>query len=141
MSAFFSASMFALVIPDAPSLSDTLMYQLTGLLVVLSALAFLALAIKFAGMLFSLHGEPRDTLAPKPGSAPAAAPVADASGGRVPPEILAVIAAAVDTVLQGRGRILSIHEHPHSDHTHLDPKLLAWSMEGRRQIFSSHQVR
>ena len=121
---------------DRPSIGDNLMYQLTGLLVVLSALAFLALAIKLAGILFSARSEPpRDALAPRP------APEPPAASGTTPPEILAVIAAAVDTVLGGRGRILSIHEQPHPAQAHLDPKLLAWSMEGRRQIFSSHQPR
>lgn len=51
---------------------------------------------------------------------------------KVPPEVLAVIAAAVHVAHGGRARIVSV-----------SPELddLGWSREGRRQIFHSHKVR
>lgn len=135
MSAQFPLPLFASTLSDPASRSENLGNPLLGLVIVLTALALLALAIKLAAARRRACSERPETLALNP------EPAADPAPGTVPPQILAVIAAAVDTVLQGRGRILSIHEHPHPEHGSLDPKLQAWSVEGRRQIFSSHQVR
>jgi hypothetical protein len=66
-------------------------------------------------------------------------PAAPAADTPLPPELVAVIAAAVDVMFHGRGRLQTIREHP--EHSAPDPGLLVWSMEGRRQIFSSHQPR
>lgn len=52
---------------------------------------------------------------------------------QIPPETVAAITAAVHTTLRANLRILSIGEPC--------PKRQAWSVEGRRQVFSSHNVR
>jgi len=74
-------------------------------------------------------------VAPAVVAAPKAAPVA-AAVAAVPagpsPEILFVIAASVHAVLRGRHRIVALQ--PAFD-------ARAWSIEGRRQVFQSHQVR
>ena len=70
--------------------------------------------------------------APAPASSPAKAP------GEITPQLLAVIAAAIDTVIKVPHLIHSIHEID-SEKASFDA--LGWSVEGRRQIFSSHYVR
>lgn len=74
--------------------------------------------------------------APAPAAPPAvptpSAPLAE-SNGSPSPELLAVLVAAVHAAVGRRARIVSIAEGG-------DGKQ-AWSMEGRRQIFASHQVR
>jgi len=50
----------------------------------------------------------------------------------LPPEILAVIAAAVAETLGTEGRIVSIGSESQNH---------VWSMEGRRQIFGSRKIR
>jgi len=59
-------------------------------------------------------------------------PVAPTNPG-IAPETVAAISAAVHTTLRAHHRILSIGEPC--------PKRQAWSVEGRRQVFSSHNVR
>ena len=78
----------------------------------------------------TIHAPP-PVAAPVPVPAPAPAP---AEGG-IPGEIVAVIAAAVDAVMSGPHRILSIAPVEATSFS------AAWSTEGRRQIFHSHQVR
>ena len=54
----------------------------------------------------------------------------------IPPEILAVAAAAAHALFDQPHRIVSIHE------THeTGESALQWSAEGRRLIFSSHRIR
>jgi hypothetical protein len=70
---------------------------------------------------------------------PAAQAPAPAIADRgIPGEIRAVIAAAVDAVMSGPHRILAISPVGSQDAGQLS---LAWSVEGRRQIFQSHRVR
>jgi hypothetical protein len=77
-------------------------------------------------------------LAAPPPPAPVAAPVrAVAAVAPVPagiaPETMAIIAACVALTYGKRARIASIRP--------ADLLLQQWSVEGRRQIYSSHQVR
>ncbi|MFT3869844.1 MAG: hypothetical protein QM715_15445 [Nibricoccus sp.] len=51
----------------------------------------------------------------------------------IPPHTVATISAAIHTTLRARYRLVSIG-HASSDRQ-------AWSVEGRRQVFSSHKVR
>lgn len=58
----------------------------------------------------------------------------------IAPEILAVIAASVATVLKGQkytvhGVRLTAMKAPNIEHL-----MTEWSMEGRRQVYSSHQI-
>ena len=71
-------------------------------------------------------------------AAPVAAPKPAAAPGEIPPQLLAVIAAAIDTVIKVPHLIHSIHEIE-SGQSPFDS--LDWSVEGRRQIFSSHRTR
>jgi hypothetical protein len=68
-------------------------------------------------------------------AAPApAAHTASADNATIPSHILAAIAAAVHVTLGGRHRVLSIIPAPPSSAP-------SWSVEGRREVFSSHHVR
>lgn len=69
---------------------------------------------------------------------PAPAPVAAKISGEITPQLLAVIAAAIDTVIKVPHLIHSIHETD-SSKSPFDAR--DWSVEGRRQIFSSHRIR
>jgi hypothetical protein len=51
----------------------------------------------------------------------------------LPTEIQAVLAAAVHITLGESARVVAITEGAESTHV--------WSLEGRRQIFASHQIR
>ncbi|MDR2463108.1 MAG: hypothetical protein LBD30_04935 [Verrucomicrobiales bacterium] len=80
---------------------------------------------------------PLTATAPASPSAPLA-PLPAADSGGIPGELVAVIAAAVDAVISGPHRILSINPVDGQDSTQ---PTLAWSVEGRRQIFQSHALR
>ncbi|MEI8339933.1 MAG: hypothetical protein WCH43_00155 [Verrucomicrobiota bacterium] len=73
-------------------------------------------------------------------SAPVSAPAPQApkAPGELTPQLLAVIAAAIDTVIKVPHLIHSIHEIESGTST-FDAH--DWSVEGRRQIFSSHRIR
>lgn len=117
------------VLPDHPSLSESIPFQLTGLAVVFIALGLIWLALEAMGLYFKRR-------TPAPSAAPAAvappAPAAPAVPAGLPPELVAVIAATVQVSLEGPYRIQAIVPvNPGQD----------WAHEGRRQIFASHQIR
>lgn len=87
---------------------------ITALLVSLSA---------FGRYLAATHPDPAPKLA-------AAEPPASAAG--IPIEVAAVIAAAVHTALGASARVTSVK---------LADSKPMWSLEGRREIYSSHRVR
>ncbi len=73
-----------------------------------------------------------------PGRLAATAPTADSA--RAPrDEIVAVIAAAIASQLGARARIAAIRPAPTGPSVEM--LMQQWSLEGRRQIYSSHQVR
>lgn len=126
-----SLSPLAAGLPEFPSMGESLQFQVVGFMIVMTVLISLWLVIQVVGAVFTRiknnRPAPKETPAdplPSPGIE-AAAPNA---------ETVALITAAVHTVLDGHYRILSISEH-------FEDKLGAWSAEGRRQIFSSHKVR
>lgn len=96
-------------------------YQLVGIAIVMCALGALAVLVSILGRL----------LAPRKPVVAAPLPAAPAA---IPPEVLAAIAAAVYDSLRTPHRILEVSQPP-------DPRLSAWSVEGRRQIFHSHTLR
>jgi len=119
--------LLAATLPPQPGLGESIVYQLNGLVVVFVALASIWGVLELSGRFFR-----RQALAPKPASpAPVpAAPTPVATG--IPPETVAVIAAAVHAAVGGPHRIeVIVPVGPSSD----------WAREGRRQIFASHQVR
>jgi len=110
-------------------LLEAFSYQVAGMIIVIGSLALLAVAVVVIGRLLQL-AEPKavpvvsgERVSPEP-----------SAGGDIPPEIRAVIAAAVVASLDGSYRVVEIQ-------TSTDVRLQAWSLEGRRQIFSSHRVR
>lgn len=122
------AVLLALVPPSGhPGFLENLSYQAAGLAVVLVSLTALSIIIAFFGRLLN-----------RPHPSPATARPRHTTGSattEIPPETLAVIAAAVAVSI----------EHPHRIVQVRGPReslwLQAWSVEGRRQIFQSHRIR
>lgn len=102
-----------------PTVGELLQFALSGLLVVLVALSALALSCAGIGQLLKLFERP--------------APVARMStstSDEATDEMVAVIAAAVSTMLDRPHRIVHVRG--------LTPEDAAWALEGRRQHHSSH---
>lgn len=123
-------SFLAAALPDRPQLWESLGYQLNGLIVVFVALGMIWGLLEVLGLFFR-RAEPKPApaaaVAAPPAAAVPSAPVADMA-----PELVAVITAAVHLTFGGRARIQAI--------VPVEPEQ-GWAREGRRQIFSSHQVR
>jgi hypothetical protein len=145
-------------LPEYPRFSESIAYQLSGLLVVFVALGGLWALLEVIGACFrcadrkvgTVLVEPPASAPPPPVDAPVMAPltcalisatVHAASQGRArilsatpeaPPVTYAIIAAAVHCMFEGRVRIVSVSP------VHSDP---SWAREGRRDIFSSHRIR
>jgi hypothetical protein len=98
---------------------------------------FLLLVALLGRWLAATHPDAPLRLAP-PVASPAPAPVIDLG---VSPEITAVIAASVATVLGARARIASVSIATAPAAPSVEMLMQQWSMEGRRQIYSSHKVR
>lgn len=113
--------------------------QSTGLIVVFICLISLAVVIFLVGKIFIwLENRQKQQVAapatPASSAPKAGAPVPAASpaGSGLTPELIAVIAAAVDTALDGRShRILDISQSAST----------AWSISGRTDIFASHRLK
>ncbi len=123
--------LFAVANPAAPGAAPI---SLTDALLLLAFAGLLAAAYQLNRVvqrLNALEGRLNSARAqPAPVAAPAALPP---TGDGLAPEVLAAIVAACHVQLGGRARIVSI----------TDPADLkqVWSLEGRRQIFASHQPR
>lgn len=130
----------AAALTDKPALLDSISYQLVGLIVVFSALGSIWGLMELMGWVFRAVARRTEArvLAERPLSA-----VEPVLGELVPsgvsPELLAVITAAAHECLQAGEHIVSII--PVDRMTPADVNLLAWSSEGRRQIFASHKLR
>ena len=109
------------------SFSEGLAYQTVGIMIVIMSLGGISFILSVLGR-FSL---PSSAVRSKS----AAAPTSTATAGEsISPEIRAAIAAAVFATESGAFRIVEIRPAAHV-------RLQAWSVEGRRQIFYSHQLR
>lgn len=101
-----------------------------ALLVVLAGVgAFMAGIAGVGRWLAATHPEPVLPKAPSASTDPAA----------IAPEILAVIAATVLTQLGGRARVAAVQTARQTPSVEM--LMQQWSLEGRRQIYSSHKVR
>lgn len=120
-----------LQLPAYPTLSESLRFQFTGFLVVMTVLASLWLLISLMGIGFRKSASRAAALAKIPAAAATPTPPA------ISPVTIAVITAAVHVTCGPQFRIADIAESPHPSEVNLQ----AWSIEGRRTIFSSHQVR
>lgn len=131
-------AILALDLPEYPTLADNLQYQLTGFLVVLFTLGSLAFIVGLIGRVFIfLEARNATSATPLPARAatPAAASAPATTEEEIPTAVLAAIAGAVAAALgDSRFAIRSVKV--------ADPKQnLAWSAEGRRTIYASHQIR
>lgn len=115
------------MLPDVPSFKESMTFQMTGLLVVFTALGLIWLCLTSVGYYFKKAAPAKDK-APVLGSSVAPA----LASNEVSPEVVAVIAAAVQVTLEGTYRIQAIVPVRSGQD---------WAHEGRRRIFSSHQVR
>ena len=107
--------------------------QWLALLAVLAGVAVFMVAIVAMGRwLAATHPESP----PKPTPTKAPAPIAAVPAGP-PPEVLAITAACVSMTYGPRARITSVRPGGPS----VEMLMQQWSLEGRRQIYSSHQVR
>lgn len=108
-------------------------------------LALLAVLACIAAFLFAVAGLGRWLAAthpeapPKPAAAPEALQAGEEEDEHILPEVVVVIAAAVSALLGARARIAAVElsKHPPS----VEALMQQWSLEGRRQIYSSHKVR
>lgn len=106
--------------------------QWLALLAILIGVAAFMLAVAALGRwLAATH--PDEPLPPAP-----PAPIADPAPSA---EIFAAIAAAVAVTFGSKAHIASVQPAIPLDSDGGDPSRLQWSMEGRRQIYSSHKVR
>lgn len=116
-----------------PDFSDSITFIIVGFTLVLIVLALIYLVCEIIGATFKLSV--------KPAAAPAAAVAVDTPGTppKAPekspedndPRLVAVIAAAVHTVIRQPHRVVAIRALRHDE----------WAREGRRQIFDSHKLR
>lgn len=102
--------------------------HLAGMLMVMITLTILWGVCAFTAKLIQILMPPAAKTAPAP--AAKAAPVAAAAADSIPPEIVAVIAAAVSSTVGKQIRIVSIK--PHSS---------GWEKAGRQSVLSSHRIR
>jgi hypothetical protein len=110
-------------LPAHPGWAQNLQYQLTGFLVVVFALGSIAILVWIIGKIFA-------TAETKPVMKTTAPPSEAAS--EIPGPVLAAISAAVSVALEGRHFV--IYDVAPAGRT-------AWSDEGRRAIYRSHQLR
>lgn len=111
--------------------------QLTGVIVVFFCLVSIAFIISIVGKIFialdARKSAVKAAVAATPATSATPAPTTGSatSNTRLTPELVAVIAAAVDTALEGRShRILNISQSPSSP----------WAISGRTDIFASHRL-
>lgn len=76
-----------------------------------------------------------------PAPAKAAAVEAPAVSSDIPENILAVIAASVAGAIRGHYRILAIQAANQPQVVAIATPVIDWSLEGRREIYSSHKLR
>ena len=110
--------------------------QWLALFAILACVGLLMVVVAAVGRwLAATHPDapPRPAVSSAPASA-AAAPVAPSGPSD---EVLAIIAACVAVTFGNRARITSIKTGGPS----VEMLMQQWSLEGRRQIYSSHQVR
>lgn len=130
----FPFPVLALTLPEYPTLAESLQYQVTGLLVVLFALGSLAILVGLVGRIFAALEERRTEVRPATAATPARTTL-PATTEEISPAVLTAIAAAVAATLGDRRFAIRGVQVA-------DPRQnAAWSAEGRRTIYASHNVR
>jgi hypothetical protein len=110
-------------LPTHPGWMENLQYQLTGFLVVVFTLGSIAILVWIIGKIFTAAGSKSVVAAPATPSEPET---------EIPGPVLAAISAAVSVALEGRHFV--VYEVAPAGRA-------AWSAEGRRAIYRSHQLR
>lgn len=119
--------------PEFPTWSESIIYQINGLIVVFTALSLLWGLLEVMALWFKWRARVAEaTAAVAMTAAPAAVPTPVATED-LAPELVAAMAAAVHHTLGGAGRITSI--------VRVDGPGGEWTREGRRQIDSARKVR
>jgi glutaconyl-CoA/methylmalonyl-CoA decarboxylase subunit delta len=115
---------------DATQAAAVIDFQTALLLLIIVCVGFLAKALA------DLNRRVRELSDARTRSAapPPRALEQPAAEGTIAPQLLAVITAAVVTALDQPARIVAVDELKQA-------QAGTWSLEGRRQIFSSHRVR
>lgn len=114
-------------------LAATAAFPWLNLVWVLIAIAALLFAVAVAGRwLAATHPDPVTRVRPAPDISQ---PVTDLA-----PEIEAAIAAAVHVTLGASATVTSVTLQP-AQPVSVENLMLTWSLEGRRQIYTSHKVR
>lgn len=130
----------AAALTDKPSLLDSISYQFVGLIVVFAALGTIWGLMELMGWAFRTVACRTAARAPTERPFLAEEPAArELAPPGVSPELIAVITAAAHECLQAGEHIVCIL--PVDRLPPEDVNLLAWSSEGRRQIFASHKLR
>ncbi|HEY8993930.1 MAG TPA: hypothetical protein VIM71_04670 [Lacunisphaera sp.] len=98
--------------------------------------------VAIAALLFAVAGIGRWLAATHPDPVVPVRPAAEVSSPNpdVTPEIEAAIAAAVHVVLGASAAVTSVSLQP-AQPVSVENLMLTWSLEGRRQIYTSHKVR
>jgi Na+-transporting methylmalonyl-CoA/oxaloacetate decarboxylase gamma subunit len=102
-------------------------FQLVGFMIVMITLAGLWISLELIGMFFKSAASRQ---------AQAAVPAPASVEEETDPELYAVVAAAIDTVVSQPHQIVSI-----SSHNSPGGGQSAWSAEGRKDIYRSHSIR
>ena len=129
----------AAALTDKPALLDAIRYQAVGLIVVFAALGSIWGLMELMGWIFRAVERREVARATESATAEPSALLVEPTTCSISPQVLAVITAAAHDCLQAGDRIVSIV--PVAPVPHGDVNLLAWSSEGRRQIFASHKLR
>jgi hypothetical protein len=103
---------------------------------ILSQVIVTVLVVAFYHWWVGAGKQPQAPPVPAALPAPAALPQISPAVEIVPPEVLAVIAAAIAVGLDGPHRILSVQQADLPA-----PDVNVWALEGRLQHFLSHKVR
>lgn len=112
------------------SVLERLAFQMNGLIVVFVALCSIWLLVELIGVFFKRMEARATREAQARKAAPAEPAAAAAQPAMEDAELIAVIASAVFYVAGRSARIVSV-----------TPVDADWAREGRRQIFSSHNIR
>lgn len=136
-----STLVFAEAGPASPEpLFGNQLYALAAVLVGVAAVLFAVAAV--GRWLASTHPQEGAIPAASAASAPQEATASSNAAAASPsPEVFAVIAAAVAATFGSKAQIASINKVPVAAEEETSGGRLQWSMEGRRQIYSSHKVR
>ncbi|PTX99054.1 hypothetical protein [Opitutus sp. ER46] len=123
------------VLANAPLFGN----QWLALFAILGGVAgFMALIIVVGRWLAATH--PDAPSRSSSASAPSAPATTAAAAQTISPEILAVIASAVAVTVGPRARVAAVVPVK-SQAPSVEMLMQQWSIEGRRQIYSSHQIR